>query len=118
MIEEDLEENDAVKPALDEPENPPETESLDGEYVLKEYEDYGGYINGEPSDDYEWMGMIADDAYKPLENCGPQVIIEDEIDESGFLTLDLNENNDYTHEQLFALDRTAKNDTSKVDIHL
>ncbi|KAF9251459.1 hypothetical protein L218DRAFT_1010514, partial [Marasmius fiardii PR-910] len=79
-IEEDLEENDVVESAPDEPENPPETESSDGEYVLEEYEDYGGYINDEPSDNYEWMGMIADDAYNPLENCGPQVVIEDEID--------------------------------------
>ncbi|KAF9260493.1 hypothetical protein L218DRAFT_946791 [Marasmius fiardii PR-910] len=117
-IEEDLEENDVVESAPDEPENPPETESSDGEYVLEEYEDYGGYINDEPSDNYEWMGMIADDAYNPLENCGPQVVIEDEIDESGFPTLDLNGNNHYTHKQLFALDGTAKNDTSKVDIRL
>ncbi|KAL0058688.1 hypothetical protein AAF712_014632 [Marasmius tenuissimus] len=33
-------------------------ETSDGEYVLEAYEDYGGYINGESSDNEDYMAMI------------------------------------------------------------
>ncbi|KAK1221598.1 hypothetical protein PQX77_015611 [Marasmius sp. AFHP31] len=79
-----------------EPENEsneqPGDESSDGEYVLKEYEDYGGYIDGDTSD-CDWMGKITegnvdhislDDIYNPLSGCGPALVIEDEVEVSEF----------------------------------
>ncbi|KAK1219918.1 hypothetical protein PQX77_017342 [Marasmius sp. AFHP31] len=101
-------------------------ETSDGEYVLEEYEDYGGYINGDESD-MDYLGMIhsgdathisLDDFYNPLEDCGPPVVIEDDLDTAGFPTLDPEQNPYHLNDRLYAIDPKESLDTLKVDVRL
>ncbi|KAF9256678.1 hypothetical protein L218DRAFT_949791 [Marasmius fiardii PR-910] len=107
--------------AQEEPEHHSEPDSSEGEYVLEEYEDYGGYINGQESDSKERFGMIFDSEYYDLlENCGPQVCIEENIDDSGFPTLELNSTGSHICDVLYSINgkEPLSPEAQKIDIPL
>ncbi|KAJ8087820.1 hypothetical protein PM082_006670 [Marasmius tenuissimus] len=105
----------------------PQGSSSEGEYTLEEYEDYGGYINGDESESEDWLGSIPevttehttlDDFYNPLLGSGPPVMIEDNVEEECFPTLDLN-NNDYkVDDQLYSIENNGNSSVMKVDMRL
>ncbi|KAK7021279.1 hypothetical protein VNI00_017454 [Paramarasmius palmivorus] len=91
-----------------------ETSSSEGEYILEQYEDYGGSMNIEGElfyaiDDPEYHYdtgesdqeprtnrgnthiIEIEQEYNPLEDCGPYIIIEDDIDISIFPRIDLDQ---------------------------
>ncbi|KAJ8075415.1 hypothetical protein PM082_019753 [Marasmius tenuissimus] len=123
--------NESSEPVNDEdqaqesPENS-ETEVLssEGESIAEQSEDYGAYMAND-ADFGDWMGRISendalhinlDDIYNPLADLGPAVVIEDDVEESQFPSIDLNTNPYTIGDQLFAVNQNKEPDVLTVDV--